>query len=226
MRGLELQNKHLRLSWGNGWQSFQLRPRGSKQQRKLLAWTLRVGKQRTSVALEIDFGGAVPGTPHINLQPVAFTWSRCGLIWALSTFHHNSKSWQCGSILKWSSMSLCQPQQEQLTVARRQEPHTMMTRPRAPFKQAPMPRQGSPPRLLAHVKFAPPALLSLGHVPGIGRPCQCLGRWLSSAASPGPLPGVGSSFGVGILKVTKLSGSLERRRGMGQRKKSRRPALP
>ena len=66
MRGLELQNKHLRLSWGNGWQSFQLRPRGSKQQRKLPAWTLRVGKQRTSVALEIDFGGQSPAHPILT----------------------------------------------------------------------------------------------------------------------------------------------------------------
>ena len=66
MRGLELQNEHLRLSWGNGWQSFQLRPRGSKQQRKLLAWTLRVGKQRTSVALEIDFGGQSPAHPILT----------------------------------------------------------------------------------------------------------------------------------------------------------------
>ena len=66
MRGLELQNKHLRLSWGNGWQSFQLRPRGSKQQRKLPAWTLRVGTQRTSVALEIDFGGQSPAHPILT----------------------------------------------------------------------------------------------------------------------------------------------------------------
>ena len=68
MKGLELQNKHLRLSWGNGWQSFQLRPRGSKQQRKLPAWTLRVGKQRTSVALAIDFGGQSPAHPILTFS--------------------------------------------------------------------------------------------------------------------------------------------------------------